>query len=120
MTTSEIEALSNIASNLKVELKYIITNVYKKILIKLMDYYEQIDIISNLISCVDVMCTKAYIAKRYNLSKPTIRATAPKSFLNATQIRHILIEHMQNNEIYVGNNIMLGDEKEKEKQDGIL
>jgi DNA mismatch repair protein MutS len=116
VTTNEIDSLSTIASTLKVELKYIITNVYKKILTKLMDYQENIDTISNLVSCIDVVCSKSYIAKKYNLCKPKIIADAPKSFLNATQMRHILIEYLQNDEIYVGNNIVLGNEK----QDGIL
>ena len=120
ITNSEIDELCNTASTLKVELKYIISNVYKKILAKFADYHDNIDTISNLVSCVDVMCTKAHIAKRYNLCKPVIHADAPKSFLNATQLRHILIENMQKDEIYVGNNIVLGTREIERKQDGIL
>ena len=33
------------------------------------------------------------------------------SYINATQIRHCLIEHLQTAELYVANDISLGEEK---------
>ena len=42
--------------------------------------------------------------------------TKDKSFFSAKKLRHCLIEHLQTNEIYVTNDIVLGDDN----QDGVL
>jgi DNA mismatch repair protein MutS len=74
---------------------------------------------------IDVLITKAYLAKEYNYCRPLIHAsttrppsssTPDKSFLKATKMRHCLIEHLQTNEIYVPNDVTLGADGE----DGIL
>ncbi len=52
--------------------------------------------------------SKSYIAKKYNYCKPKI-VEANKSFINAKNIRHCLIEHLQNNELYVTNDVTLGN-----------
>jgi DNA mismatch repair protein MutS len=64
-----------------------------------------------------VILTKAYIAKQYHYCCPVIDSTAEKSFVQASDLRHALIEHIQENELYVANDIVLG---KKESIDGIL
>ena len=66
------------------------------------------------VSLLDVLITKAYTAKKYNYCCPEIN-NKEKSFFTAKGIRHCLIEQINKNEIYVPNNISLGDLK-----DGIL
>ena len=50
---------------------------------------------------------KASIARKYNYCKPEI-INATKSFVDAKDLRHSLIEHLQQNELYVANDISLG------------
>lgn len=75
---------------------------------------QYIEYIGNM----DLLITKAYIAKKYGYCKPSIvnDDKITKSFLKATKMRHCLIEHLQTNEIYVPNDVTLGIENE----DGIL
>ena len=111
--------LNDICRNL-LFLKDIINELIKKIyldkLAELEDkYYSELQELSYWISRIDVMQSKAYIAKHYNYCRPEIVSDAEKSFFEAVGLRHCLIEHIQKSEIYVTNDIVLG----KDEQDGI-
>ena len=62
-----------------------------------------------------MLYTKASIAQKYNYCKPNI-VKSEKSFVNAQKLRHCLIERFQSNELYVTNDIVVGDGN----TDGIL
>ena len=56
--------------------------------------------------------------RKYNLCKPEIKDKYKKnSYVNSKKMRHILIENIDKNEIYVPNDICLGEEN---KDLGIL
>ena len=80
------------------------------------EYYEVMENIASFISRIDVLQTKAFIAKEYKYCCPVLSEDAPKSFVDAKALRHVLIEHIQTNELYVANDISLGNSV----QDGIL
>ncbi|MHA2341208.1 MAG: MutS-related protein [Candidatus Hodarchaeales archaeon] len=101
----------------KESLKKELADVYKKFIVSLQDYSEQIESIVHYVTELDMILTKAFIAKKYNYCMPIIDDSAPHSFLKAKEIRHILIENLQENEIYVPNDIELGRNTE---QNGIL
>lgn len=67
---------------------------------------------------LDVLHCKVYISKEYNYCKPIINSTNTKSFVSADQLRHCLIEHIQQNELYVPNTLSLGHADKN--VDGIL
>ena len=101
----------------KENLNKLIAKAYQDILETLeTNYYEDLEYIASYISKVDVMQTKAYIAKEYNYCKPEINEKSTKSYVDIQGLRHVLIEHLQKNEIYVANDIVLGDDV----QNGIL
>jgi DNA mismatch repair protein MutS len=78
-------------------------------------FVSEFDCVINYVTAMDLATTKAYIATKYNYCCPDIDMTADKAFINAKELRHVLIEHLQTNEIYVPNDVCLGREK-----DGIL
>ena len=59
---------------------------------------------------LDVLQCKCYIAKEYNYCKPTIKES-DKSFIEFKDIRHCLIEHLNTKELYVTNDLSLGNEE---------
>lgn len=63
---------------------------------------------------LDVLACKCYLAKYNNYCRPEI-VDRDKSYVDAVELRHCLIEHLQKNEIYVTNDISIGIDK-----DGIL
>jgi len=80
-------------------------------------YYNIIQLFGKYIGNIDVLQTKAYIAKTYHYCRPVIDACASKkSYIKARGLRHPLIEHLEQNETYVTNDIIIGDGNE----DGIL
>ena len=78
-------------------------------------FVADFDCVINYITSLDLATTKAHIARKYNYCCPDIESDVDKSFIDAKELRHVLIEHLQTNEIYVPNDVCLGREK-----DGIL
>ena len=73
-------------------------------------HYQTIENIICFVSKLDVLHCKAYIAKQYNYCRPMIDSNpnCEKSYFSATHLRHPLIEHIQQNEIYITNDIAIG------------
>jgi DNA mismatch repair protein MutS len=84
------------------------------------EWYTALEQIAEQIAKLDVLQSKAYIAKTYHYCRPEIIASDEpdnnQSFVDARDLRHCLIEHIQQNEIYVPNDVSLGNIS----QDGIL
>ena len=111
-----ISELSSTISSIKTQMKDLITSVYNKILGNMELFQNKISNIVDIVTLIDVIFAKATIAKTYNYCKPEIVINSEKSFMNAKGLRHCLIEHLQQNELYVANNIELGNNV----TDGIL
>ena len=111
----QISSLCKNISTIKVSMKDQITLVYNKFIEQFETYQSQIETIINFITLLDVLHTKSELAKKYNYCKPNI-VNSDKSFVDTKKLRHCLIEQFQNNELYVTNDIVIGDGK----TDGIL
>jgi DNA mismatch repair protein MutS len=111
----QISSLCKNISNIKISLKDLITLVYNKFVNKFEVFQKKIDSIVHFITLIDILFTKASIANKYNYCKPNI-VQANKSFINAKNLRHCLIERFQYDELYVTNDIILG----VDNTDGIL
>jgi len=97
----------NISTN-KILLKDIITIVYNKFVEKFESFQNELESIIQFITSIDIIFTKSSIAKKNNYCKPQI-VEADKSFINVKNLRHCLIEHLQTNELYVTNDMKIGD-----------
>ena len=121
-TTSEIEfpQLKKICNDI-ISLKNTIQKIQSILFMDILNeieknYYDKITKISRFISKIDVILCKSYLAKTYRYCRPVIvdknenenENTNTNSFVDAKDLRHVLIEHLQQNEIYVTNDIHLG------------
>lgn len=104
----DITALCRSISSIKISMKELITTVYNKFVTKFELYQAKMESIINFITMVDMVYTKSSIALKYNYCKPTIKQS-DKSFVSAKNLRHCLIERFQSNELYVSNDVVLGD-----------
>ena len=111
----EIKFICKNITNAKVSLKDTITLVFNKFVTHFETYQTQLQSIIHFITTMDVIFARAIIAKKYNYCKPQMME-AEKSFVNAKNLRHCLIEHLQTNELYISNDIQLGNSE----TDGIL
>jgi len=72
------------------------------------NFYGELENLASYVSKVDVLQSKTYVAKQYNYCRPQINSASDKSFVDAKDLRHALIEHIQQNELYVTNDLALG------------
>jgi DNA mismatch repair protein MutS len=113
---SQINNFCKNISSVKILLKDLITLIYNRFIEKLgVNFQNSLEKIINFITLIDVIYTKASIAKNFNYCKPAI-IKGEKAFVETKGLRHCLIEQFQLNELYVTNDISLGDGQ----TDGIL
>ena len=75
-------------------------------------YHGLIEELTNMTSKLDVLQTRIYNAEKYNYCLPLIKNTQnDSSYIDAMDMRHCLIEHLQQNEIYVPNDVCLGKDE---------
>lgn len=112
---SQISLLCKNISSTKICMKDLITLAYNKFTEEFGNCQKQLEQIINFITLIDVLHNKSEIAQKFNYCKPTI-IQSEKACVNAIGIRHCLIEQFQLNELYIKNDISLGDKV----TDGIL
>jgi DNA mismatch repair protein MutS len=123
ISSSQITTLCKTLGNIKVNLIDTVSTVYLNMVKNLQDFQDKIMNVCDLITYIDIVYAKAFIAEKYNYCKPEIVQTETgKSFVQVENLRHCLIEKIQQTELYVANDLTIGKEKEKEKEtlDGIL
>ena len=108
ISSPQINKLCKDVGSIKVNLIGIVGKVYTKIIKCLENYNESIDKICEFITYVDIAFCKMHIADKYNYCKPVIDNSADKSFVEVKELRHCLIEKIQQTELYVANDITLG------------
>ena len=79
-------------------------------------WFSVLEDFAKYVSKLDVLLCKTYISKEYRFCRPVIDHSAKKSYVESNDLRHVLIEHINTNEIYVPNDCRIG----KGKTDGIL
>ena len=120
-----INELCKNISSMKVQFKEILNNAYTSFINKFTcndsKYQLKMEFLIHFITMIDNLYNKVYIVKKYGYCKPEIHATADKSFVKIKGIRHCLIEHLQQNDLYVTNDIMIGNQdQQNESIDGML
>jgi DNA mismatch repair protein MutS len=115
----QIKGLCKNISSIKNNMKDLILQVYMNFVEKCESYNKDLETIIDFVTIIDILYAKSTVAKKYNYCRPTIveDTDTDKSFVDVVGLRHCLIEHLQNNEIYVTNNISLG---KKDDINGLL
>jgi len=108
ITDVQINSLCKNISTTKISMKDQITLVYNRIVEQFGSFQKEIERIIHFITMIDIIYTKATIAKKFNYCKPVI-VESDKAFVNLKGLRHCLIEQFNLNELYVTNDISLGD-----------
>jgi DNA mismatch repair protein MutS len=109
ITSPEIKEITKMIQSSKDILINEMILFYRKFIDTFLNYETQMGSIVRYATCLDILQSRVYIAQKYNYCKPKIE-DSEKSFVDAREIRHCLIEHLQTNELYVTNNVILGRE----------
>ena len=108
ITDTQINSLCKNISSTKISMKDQITLVYNRIVEQFGSFQKEIERITNFITLIDIIYTKASIAKKFNYCKPII-VNSDKAFVDIKGLRHCLIEQFNLNELYISNDISLGN-----------
>ena len=112
---AQIQELCKNISLLKGSMKEIIASVYHKFLTAFEEYKLFLETIIQFVTLFDVAYTKSWLARKYHYCRPQL-VESEKSFVQCKGLRHILVEQLNTEEIYVTNDLLLG----KGEIDGIL
>ena len=100
---------SIIVSNQKI--KDIVGQIYAGFVEKLRDWEPEFQQLIHFTTTMDLLQNQCYIATKYKFCKPVIASDAGagmKSFFDARDLRHCLIERLNEDETYVANDVALG------------
>jgi len=111
----QIQNLCKNISLLKGTMKDMILIVYQKFVVAFEEYKTFLESVIQFVTLYDVAYTKAFLASKYHYCKPQL-VESEKSFVQCKGLRHILVENLNTDEIYVTNDIVLG----KGEMDGLL
>lgn len=106
-----IDWLANSLQKTREELILNLSKFYSDFCVELTSSIVVLGKISRLAAWLDCFQNSCYVAATYNYCRPEL-CEGDQSFVNAYDIRHPLIEHLQTNETYVANNISLGVEND--------
>jgi len=133
--STQIDKICSTIIKSKQKMRTAIENIFTEFIKNIQNNFESdIQIIVDMVTMVDVLQNQVYVALKNNYCKPVIIKKENKkenkkantnantnanddSFVKARDLRHCLIEHINTNELYVTNDIELGNNTE---QNGIL
>jgi len=103
------------------KIKEIVGQIYTSFVDKLQEWNNEFQNLIHFTTTLDMLQNQFYIAVNFKLCKPVVSASAsasatPKSFFDARDLRHCLIERINENETYVANDVALGTAE----KDGML
>ena len=79
---------------------------------ELIEKQDELERISRFCAWADNLQNKCYMAVNYNYTRPTLDTSREKSFFALEKLRHPLIEHLNVDELYVTNDLILGNIKD--------
>jgi DNA mismatch repair protein MutS len=101
---------SIIVSNQKI--KEMVGQIYAGFVEKLRDWEPEFQQLIHFTTTMDLLQNQCYIATKYKFCKPVIASAdngvVMKSFFDARDLRHCLIERLNEDETYVANDVALG------------
>jgi DNA mismatch repair protein MutS len=112
VVSTQINKICDTIISSKNEMKNEIENIFNDFVKKFQNTFDyQFQKIVDALSILDNIQNKVYIAIKNKYTQPVIcdRGIEQDSYVKAKDLRHCLIEHINTNEIYVTNDIELGD-----------
>ena len=103
-----ITKLYNTIMRTKSNFKDILKSTFSGFVNTFLENKPEFDKIISYVTKLDFLLTRTHVAIQNNYCKPTIDNTTEQSFIDAKNIRHPLIEHINNSELYVPNDISIG------------
>jgi DNA mismatch repair protein MutS len=111
ISSTQIDSIAYSIITNKARLQNALQEEFRLFIQKLIEFNKDFDKIITFLTSLDVVYSKARLTRKYNYCIPTINKQSEQAFFYAKDLRHVLIEHLQTEEIYVPNNISLGKQE---------
>ena len=111
ITSPQLEELCRGIVASKQKIKECVAQIYAGFVDKLRDWDPAFQQLIRFATTMDLLQNQCYIAVKYKFCKPTIAAPTnecSRSFFDARDLRHCLIERLNEDETYVANDVALG------------
>ena len=72
-------------------------------------YTKTLAAVVDIVRKIDILSCKVDVAHSLNLTRPTLVDSSEPSFVRCEGLRHLLVEKLQTRELYVTNDVRLGD-----------
>ena len=119
--SAQVDKICNTIIKSKQKMKIEIETIFTGFIKNIQNIFERdIQIIVDMVTMIDVLQNQVYVALKNKYCKPVTKKQPDdicNSFVKACDLRHCLIEHINTNELYVTNDIELGNNTD---QNGIL
>ena len=110
ISNEHLDELCSTLSDVKIELIKSNIKVFQKIISNMAEFSDKMNKICDFIKYVDLIYSKMIIADKFNYCRPQIsQSNGDKSFINVSGLRHCLIEKIQQSELYVTNDLIIGN-----------
>ena len=117
ITSVLITNITNSITTNKNKMRDLIILEYNNFVENMKNYQNEFNNIIEFVTQMDIMQNKCYMINKHDYCKPTLYSgSETRSYIKATSMRHVLIEHLQTNELYIANDVYLGCDD----QEGIL
>ena len=107
ISSDVISYLSESIDNIKLTMRKNLLTIYENMLVEINTKYNFFASIINLISKIDLVHCYAIVSNKYNYYRPEIVDDEGPSFLEARNLRHVIIERLIDYP-YVVNDVLLG------------
>ena len=104
------ELCGNVVS-LRAKISDLVSLVYYKFIESLHEYYHDFENMIAFVGAADMIQNRCYVARKYKYCRPIIAKDCERtgaSFVRATELRHCLIERINEDECYITNDVSLG------------
>lgn len=112
--SSQLRTITSLIGKIQLKIIDFAKIAFNQFIEELLSLGDDIKYIIDFVKHTDVTCTKTIISVLNNYSRPIIKEEE-SSFVDVTQLRHPIIELLDENEIYVPNDITFDED-----QNGIL
>lgn len=110
--SQQIYELCACVVSLRVNISDMVSLLYYQFIGSLHEYYHDFENMIAFVSAIDMIQNRCFVARKYKYCKPVIAAEGlhggDVSFVQAKELRHCLIERINEEECYVTNDISLG------------
>ena len=111
ISNTQIDSIAYSIITNKAKFQNILQEEFKLFVKKLIEFDKDFDNIIVFLTSLDVIYSKSKLIKQYNYCIPIIDKYSNQAFFDAKDMRHVLIEHLQTEEIYVPNDVSLGKQQ---------